>query len=159
MQGLRFSLPRCPSGRPSRLKGQPLRSGRVRVDHPNAPLANETIVRGIQQEITGGIWKLRGRAEVETAQVLLKADEIDFNDDTKMAEARGNVYVLHYEGGEELWADRAEYDTRNETGKYYNIRGVSPARVRSSPRRPHLDQSLCLSGPVGGANQEPFHPS
>lgn len=89
--------------------------------------------RAIHQQSEGPLKHLRGEASVETSDAFLKADEIDYNEDTGDAEARGNVYLLHYAGGEELWADRADYNADQETGKFYNVRGKSPVHIEAKP--------------------------
>jgi LPS-assembly protein len=65
--------------------------------------------------------------------MLLSADEIDYDQEKGYAEARGNVKFDHFAGGEHLEADKVEYDLKNETGKYYNVRGSSPAKIESRP--------------------------
>ncbi len=79
------------------------------------------------------IW--RGSVSFRTTELELWADELDYNEETGEAEARGNVHFQHFERGEELWADRVEYNLRLETGKFYNVRGISPAKI---DRRPGL---------------------
>ena len=86
-----------------------------------------------QQEKDGSLVHLRGHAQVETIDMLLRADEIDYDEESGYAEARGNVYFQHFTGGEILEADRVEYNTVDETGKYYNIRGSSPAKIEARP--------------------------
>lgn len=70
---------------------------------------------------------------METTEVLLRADELDYNEQTGYAEARGHVYVFRFASGEELWADRAEYNLKEETGKFYGVRGAIPAPTQPRP--------------------------
>jgi LPS-assembly protein len=65
--------------------------------------------------------------------MILRADEIDYDENKHYAEARGNVIFDHRVGGEHLEADKVEYDLENETGKYYNVRGSSPAKIETRP--------------------------
>lgn len=87
----------------------------------------------VTQEIKGKVYKLRGKARVETSEALLTADEIDYNEESGDAEARGNVFFKHYAGNEELWADRAEFNVNEETGKFYGVHGTSPAKIDPRP--------------------------
>jgi lipopolysaccharide assembly outer membrane protein LptD (OstA) len=80
-----------------------------------------------------GVYHLRGRAVIETTEMILRADEIDYDEAKHYAEARGNVKFDHFQGGEHIEADKVEYDLENETGKYYNVRGSSPAKIESRP--------------------------
>jgi len=91
------------------------------------------LIGAISQMQEGPWYRLRGAAQIETATVLLKADEIDYNRETGDAEARGNVYLRHYKGGEELWADRVEYNIEDETGRFFNVKGTSPVDMEPRP--------------------------
>ncbi len=99
----------------------------------NAPGPNELVVRAASQEAEGPNRRLRGGAELESADFTLRADEIDYNEETGYAEARGNVKFRNLESGEELEADRAEYRLREKTGNFYQMRGRAP--VRAAPRQ------------------------
>jgi LPS-assembly protein len=90
-------------------------------------------LRAVTQEANGPQRRLRGAAMIETTDLQLKADEIDYNEDTQMAEARGHVHFEHYVRGEKLDCDRAVYDLGEETGTFYNISGTAPAQVRARP--------------------------
>jgi LPS-assembly protein len=86
-----------------------------------------------RQEKEGTLYHLRGQAQVETTDMVLRADEIDYDEDTGYAEARGRVYYQNFTGGEILEADRVEYYMVEKTGKFYNVRGSSPAKIEARP--------------------------
>jgi LPS-assembly protein len=65
--------------------------------------------------------------------MTLQADEIDYDEQSGYAEARGHVIFDHYAGGEHIEADRVEYSLKNETGRYYEISGFTPAKIESKP--------------------------
>ncbi|MFN3323823.1 MAG: LPS-assembly protein LptD [Bryobacteraceae bacterium] len=100
---------------------------------PESPGPNEIVVRALYQEAEGPWVRLRGRAQVETTEVLLEADELDYNRQTGEAEARGNVRFKSFTGGEEIHAERAEYNVPAETGKFYEVRGSSPVKIDARP--------------------------
>lgn len=105
-----------------------------RIPRPDAPPPGIVRVKAlIRQEKEGSTYHLRGQAQMETADMLLRGDEIDYDDESGNAEARGHVYYQNFVGGEILEADRVEYNTINETGKYFNIRGSSPAKIDTRP--------------------------
>ena len=106
---------------------------RVRIIRPGAPEPDRVIVRAVRQEAAGSKYRLRGRAELETAEALLTADEVDYDEASGMAEARGNVRYKNYSGGEELRCDRAIYDVNEETGHFYEVSGVIPAVIDARP--------------------------
>jgi LPS-assembly protein len=108
---------------------------KMRVEPPNKVPEGYALIGAISQLQEGPWYRLRGAAQVETATMLLKADEIDYNRETGDAEARGSVYMQNFEGGEELWADRVEYNVDTETGKFFKVKGTSPVELEP---RPHI---------------------
>ena len=122
--------------RPAKSRPVQLQPGkRLRLASPhNVPDGWVLITGKPGTGIVEGPWRrLHGGAELETHDQLLRADQIDYNEDTGDAEARGHVYLQNFDGGDELWADRAEYNIDAEQGKFYKVRGTSPVEI---PRRP-----------------------
>ena len=103
------------------------------LPRPNMPDAHHVHIRAVTQESDGPERHLRGSALVETVDTQLKADEIDYNDDTGDAEARGHVHFENFETGEKLDCDHAEYNTDEKTGKFYDVSGSSPSRIQARP--------------------------
>ena len=112
---------------------QPNPNQKVKVIRANAPAPNEILVEAVTQESEGSLIHLRGQAHIETTEVMLRADELDYDQETGDAEARGNVKFVHYTNNEELQADKVEYNIKKETGKFYNVKGISPAKIQSRP--------------------------
>ena len=94
-------------------------------------------MKAATQESEGAFHKLRGAAVVETTEMILKADEIDYDAEKGYAEARGNVRFDHFAGGEHIEAEKVEYNLKEETGKYYNVRGSAPAKIEAAAGHPH----------------------
>jgi LPS-assembly protein len=92
------------------------------------------LVEAVTQELDGAWRKLRGHAKVEVTEMRLTADEIDYSEETGDVEARGNVHYQNFESGEELWAARVEYNLREETGKFYHVRGTAHPKIEVRPR-------------------------
>jgi LPS-assembly protein len=90
-------------------------------------------IRSVTKVVEDSWYHLRGRVEIETTEMLLAADEIDYNEETGDAEARGHVHFQHFERDEELWCDRAEYNVEEETGRFFNPRGTSNPRIDVRP--------------------------
>jgi LPS-assembly protein len=79
-------------------------------------------------------WKyLKGGAKVQTTEMSITADEIDFNSDTNWAYARGHLRLEHFLTGDVLNADHGEYNLKTEEGKFYAVSGTSPAKIMTSP--------------------------
>jgi LPS-assembly protein len=91
------------------------------------------LVRSVTQEHRGPWFYLRGAAEVETDEFLLRADEIDYNETTGYAEARGKVRFLSFGRGESLEADHVEYYMDEDKGRFYNVRGSVPPKIDPRP--------------------------
>lgn len=101
---------------------------------PPAGLSPEYVnVGAVTQDLKGPVKKLRGAASLETTEMRLQADEIDYDEEKAYAEARGNVRYDNYVSGEHLEADKVEYQIDAETGRYYNVRGSSPAKLEARP--------------------------
>jgi LPS-assembly protein len=116
--------------------------GKPQVVEPNqtlnvlrrgAPDPDITVVTAVNQQVEGKKRRLRGAARVETVELLLTADEIDYDEQTGDSEARGNVYFKNFESGEEMRCDRAEYNVQTQTGRFYNPKGSSPAKLDARP--------------------------
>jgi LPS-assembly protein len=107
----------------------------LKVTPPNQVAENEVFIQGLKQMKEGAWYRLRGGSFVQTDAFLLKADDIDWNEDTGQVLARGNVYLQHFEGGEELWCDHAEYNVNDDTGKFFEVRGQALTHIEA---RPHV---------------------
>jgi LPS-assembly protein len=86
-----------------------------------------------RQESEGSIIKLRTGAYVETTEMIIRADEIDYDRAREYAEARGNVRFDYFPTGEHVEASKLEYNLKDQTGKFYDVRGTSPATVEARP--------------------------
>ncbi len=95
---------------------------------------NDQIWEGGVDQKSEGEWKyLKGGAQVRTSEMTITADEIDFNEDTAWAYARGHVHLEHYATGDILNADHAEYNLKTEEGKFYVVSGTAPAKIMTGP--------------------------
>jgi len=104
-----------------------------KVQRPNAPQPGEDIVKGITQESEGPQVHLRGEASIETFDTLLEADEIDYNKDTGVLEARGHVHYHNYESDIDLKANRVDYNMKSEMGTFYEVTGSAPGKMDYRP--------------------------
>jgi LPS-assembly protein len=65
--------------------------------------------------------------------MVLTADEIDYNEESGDAEARGHVRYERFSDGQIILCDKAEYNLNDEKGKFYQISGTSPAKIEARP--------------------------
>ncbi len=101
---------------------------------PGAPPRDKVNVKAMGSQTVEGDWvKLRVGAVVDIYESTLEADEIDYNLETGEAHARGHVHYKNYEEGEEIFCAKADYNTKDSTGKFYEIRGTFAARIDARP--------------------------
>jgi LPS-assembly protein len=91
-------------------------------------------VQATQQEKgEGKLWKLHGNAWVENTHMLIRADEMEWNQETGEMHASGHVYLRNFERNEQVWCDRMDYNTDQESGTFYNVRGEMTPRIITRP--------------------------
>ena len=106
---------------------------RVRVPRPGAPAPNDINVDAVTQEVEGSVRHLRGHVVIETTDRKLQADEVDYDEDTGEAEARGNVRFENFIEGDKLQCDHGTYNFNDETGIFWDVNGTSPAKIVARP--------------------------
>ncbi len=106
---------------------------KVRLPRTNAPGPSDLFIDAGTQVTEGDMRHMRGHVRLETVDMLLIADEVDYDQSTGNAIARGNVKFQHFYNGDRIECDHAEYNLDDETGKFYDVRGTSPAKVVSRP--------------------------
>jgi LPS-assembly protein len=93
----------------------------------------ETYFRAIHQEFHGPVRILDGSAVLEDQFRLVRADHVEYNEDTHEVTARGSVYFHGFDKNEQLWCDHLEYNTETERGKFYDVRGEMLPRAVTRP--------------------------
>ncbi len=99
----------------------------------NLPARDEIDYGSVTQESDGNLKHLIGDSYVQTSEMRISADKIDFDTDTDWTYAHGHVHMEHYATGDKIDADHAEYNIRTEEGKFYVVDGTSPSKVMTSP--------------------------
>jgi LPS-assembly protein len=94
---------------------------------------NQWDVEAVDQDTVGKLHKLRGNAWVENSRMLLRGDDIDWDEQTGDLHATGHVYLRNFERNEQVWCDRMDYNTEQETGQFYNVHGQMMPRVIARP--------------------------
>ncbi len=104
-----------------------------------APPPPESIPEGqwevdaTDQKKEGARYWLRGNAWVESSRMLFEADEMDWDQESGDLHASGHVHMRNFEGKEDLWCERLEYNTEKGTGKFYDVRGQTVPRIITRP--------------------------
>jgi LPS-assembly protein len=91
-------------------------------------------IRFETQDLNGDEYVWTGHpVEFEDSRMLLRADSVRYNRDTSVVLASGNVYFRSFESGEQLWCDHLEYNTDEEKGKFYDVKGETTPRLVARP--------------------------
>jgi len=103
------------------------------LPRPDAPPPHVWNISAEAQEAEGKVYKLHGKAEIESTTMLFRADDIEFNEETGDLRATGNVFFQNFVRKEKVWADRLEYNTESETGKFYKVHGETSPHIAARP--------------------------
>ena len=103
----------------------------IRPDAPKDPKETNTYQDG--QEVEGSWRHLRGHVRIETPDMQIKADEIDWDTDAGYVEARGHVHFEYFSRGEKLDCDKAEYYINEDNGNFYNVKGSAASTIQARP--------------------------
>jgi LPS-assembly protein len=94
----------------------------------DAPEPGQTRFFAVSREESRGDWKyLRGGCRIVTQEEEVIADEIDFNTITNIAYLRGHVRYQSFAKGDKIEAEKGEYNIKTQEGKFYKVKGTSPA--------------------------------
>ena len=106
---------------------------KLKVTRPNAPGPSDLLADADHKEVIGSIRHLRGSVRLETIDMLLLADNVDYDEDTSEAHAWGNVKFEHFYNGDRIECERVDYNLDDESGRFYDVRGTSPSKIESRP--------------------------
>jgi LPS-assembly protein len=82
----------------------------------------------------GTVHKWSGHpVEMEDAKMLFRADEIEWDESTGDVRATGHVYFRDFDRNEQIWCDHLDYNTQDEKGKFYDVRGETHPRIAARP--------------------------
>ncbi len=99
----------------------------------NLPPQDEIWYGGILEDSNGEWRYLKKDARVQTSEMSISADEIDFNSDTRWTYARGHVRLEHYKTGDIINAEKGEFNIETDEGKFYGVSGTAPPKIMTNP--------------------------
>ncbi len=99
----------------------------------DGPAPDEMIFHSLHMDSNGSMRYLHKPASIETSDFIISADEIQYNSDTDWAYAQGHVHLEHFNTGDKINADHAEYNIKTQSGKFYLVDGTAPAKIVASP--------------------------
>ncbi len=98
---------------------------------PRPPRSREEVtIKAREQEKSGDIYKLRGDAEIDYRNRVLRADEVIYDDATGEATASGHLTLDGGPHDEHIVASHGQYNVWTETGKFYDVIGTSGIRFQ-----------------------------
>lgn len=125
---------------------------------PAPPLGGESdlLIYAVTQEARGSLRLLRGDVELQQNGVVLKADEVDYNEESGEVEARGNVRYQNPENEEDLFAERFSYNAKSGLGTFYAVRGTVSSATQAGPRVLSTDNPFYIEGKVVHKTREGY---
>ena len=82
------------------------------------------VIKADSQEKTGDLYHLEGHAEIVDGDMHLTADRMDYNEAAGDVVANGNIHFSRVGHNEDIWANRANYNVRDESGKFFVVVGI-----------------------------------
>lgn len=88
-------------------------------------------LRADTQRKTGSVFSADGHVEIALGDITLRADHLEYSEQTKVALARGHIEFDHE--NEQLDADSASYNFEAQTGTFKDVRGTVKAQHVANP--------------------------
>ena len=105
----------------------------TRPAQADLPPKDEIWYGAIHQDSNGEWRYLKRSSKVQTSEMSISADEIDFNSDTHWAYARGHVRLEHYKTGDIINAQKGEFNIETDEGRFYDVTGTAPPKLMTNP--------------------------
>ncbi len=105
----------------------------VKIPRVNAPARGEYDFNSDSQTSEGGVTYLHGHVVIEMYDATLKADEGEYDENTKIFKTHGNVSYRNYNHDEVIYCDWAEYNTDTQLGTFHHVRGYTKTKVIARP--------------------------
>jgi len=102
---------------------------------PNTPGTRnleDVTLKALEQEKSGSLYELHGKAEVHYSTYILSADEITYNSATGDTIEEGNVVLDGGPNDEHMRASRGTYNIRSEAGRFETVAGTVGMRLRGT---------------------------
>jgi hypothetical protein len=109
----------------------------VHVTRPNAPKDKKSVPFTYDDtgtlDTANGIDHVKGNVVFEFPNGTLKADAVDYDENTGIATATGHVYYRDYDHDEVMYADSAVYNSDADSGEYRHVKGYMKAKIVARP--------------------------
>ena len=105
----------------------------VKVPRINPPGRGEYDFDAESQNKDGNVYHLHGNVVIEVFDATFNADDAEYNEETKIFTAHGNVKYRNYDRNEVIYCDKAEYNNETGRGKFYHVKGYTKTKVVARP--------------------------
>ena len=105
----------------------------VKIPRIDPPSRGEYDFDSDSQNSEGGVNHLHGHVKIELADATLKSDEAEYDENTHVFKAHGNVYYRNYNHDEVIYCDWAEYNYETLVGTFHHVRGYTKTKVIARP--------------------------
>lgn len=105
----------------------------VKIPRINPPARGEYDINADFNESVDGVYHLHGNVVIEVYNATFKADDAEYDENTKTFQAHGNVQYRNYDHDEVIYCDRAEYNMETERGTFYHVKGYTKTKVVARP--------------------------
>ena len=105
-------------------------------------------VYAVRQEMVGDTRSFREAVEFRFNNVVLKCEELDYNENTGDVEARGQVHYRNLLSQEDLYAEKVAYNSRSELGTFYQVHGTVASASQGGFRLLTTDNPFYIEGEV-----------
>lgn len=99
---------------------------------PKIRVEEDVTIRAVEQEKEGSVYHLRGRAEIDYRNYVLRADEITYNAETGDSELEGHAVLDGGPYDEHVELSHGTYNIQTEVGKFYSVVGTLGFRGKRS---------------------------
>ncbi|MFZ0481524.1 MAG: LPS assembly protein LptD [Terriglobales bacterium] len=99
---------------------------------PAGQVEQNVTIRAVEQEKDGIVYHLRGSAEIDYRDYILRADTITYNSDTGDSDLDGHVVLDGGPYDEHVEAASGTYNLQTQIGKFYSVVGTAGLRVKRS---------------------------
>jgi LPS-assembly protein len=105
----------------------------VKIPRVNPPMRGEYDFDSVTEETEGHVYHLHGNVKIEVFDAQFKADDAEYDENTHVFTAHGNVVYRNYERNEVIYCDRAEYNRDTGRGTFYHVKGYTKTKVVTRP--------------------------
>jgi len=105
----------------------------VKIPRVNPPGRGEYDFDAVTSNKDGSVYHLHGDVVIEVFDATFKADDAEYDEETKIFTAHGNVMYRNYDRNEVIYCDKAEYNNETGRGTFYHVKGYTKTKVVARP--------------------------